>query len=134
MSMTETNRPQKAVHWAIPATALVFAVVYLVAGLVSGNTGFAVFGFGVMVVTGAGFIVAARWSETAAGLRDSSDERINQIDREASLVASMVVLLAVLAMFVVEIAQRKDGLPYSLLGAVGGVAYLIALVVLRFRR
>jgi hypothetical protein len=134
MSMTETNRPKRAVRWAIPATALVFAVVYLVAGLVSGNTGFAVFGFAVMVVAGAGFVVASRWSETAAGLRDRRDERINQIDRDASMISGMVVLPAVLAMFVVEIAQGKDGLPYSLLGALGGVSYLVALVVLRFRR
>jgi hypothetical protein len=35
---------------------------------------------------------------------------------------------------VVEIAQGKDGSPYSQLGAVGGVTYLAALVWLRFRR
>jgi len=34
----------------------------------------------------------------------------------------------------VEIAQGKDGSPYSQLGAVGGVSYLVALVWLRFRR
>ncbi len=44
------------------------------------------------------------------------------------------MLLAVLAMFVVEIAQGKDGSPYYQLGAVGAVTYLVALVWLRFRR
>jgi hypothetical protein len=130
MSMTEANRPKRAVRWAIPVTAL----VYLVAGLVSGNTFFAVFGCAVMVVTGVVFVALGRFSETAAGLRDRRDERINQIDRDASLLSGLAVLLAVIVMFVVEIAQGKDGMPYSLLGALGGVTYLIALVVLRFRR
>jgi hypothetical protein len=46
----------------------------------------------------------------------------------------MAVLLAVLLMFVVELAQGRDGLPYAALGAIGGVAYVAALVVLRMRR
>jgi len=58
----------------------------------------------------------------------------NQIDKSASMVAGMTVLLAVLAMFVVEIAQGKDGAPFSQLGALSGVTYLVALVWLRFRR
>ncbi len=86
-----------------------------------------------MVCVGVVFVVASRWSETAAGLRDRADERINEIDRSASLAAGMTVLVAVLVMFVVEVAQGKDGSPYDLLGAVGGVTYLVALVWLRFR-
>jgi hypothetical protein len=87
-----------------------------------------------MLGVGVVFVVASRWSETAAGLRERTDERINQIDRSASLVAGMTVLLIVLVMFVVEIAQGKDGSPYSQLGAVGGVTYLVALIWFRFRR
>jgi hypothetical protein len=37
-------------------------------------------------------------------------------------------------MFVVEIAQGNNGSPYSQLGAVGGVTYLVALIWFRFRR
>jgi hypothetical protein len=37
-------------------------------------------------------------------------------------------------MFVVEIARGHSGMPYAALGAVGGVAYLAALVWLRLRR
>ena len=59
---------------------------------------------------------------------------MNEIDRSASLAAGMAVLFAVLAMFVVEIAQGKDGSPYYQLGALGGATYLVALVWLRFRR
>jgi hypothetical protein len=46
----------------------------------------------------------------------------------------MTVLVAVIVMFVVEVAQGQDGSPYYQLGALGGVAYVAALVYLRFRR
>jgi hypothetical protein len=109
-------------------------LAYLVAGVMGDDLSFGVVGLAVMLGVGVLFVVASRWSETAAGLRDRTDERINEIDRSASLAAGMTVLLAVLAMFVVEVAQGKDGSPYSQLCAVGGVTYLTALVWLRFRR
>jgi hypothetical protein len=49
-------------------------------------------------------------------------------------VAGTSVLAAALAMFVVEIARGQDGSPYYQLAAIGGVTYVIALVVFRFRR
>jgi hypothetical protein len=121
-------------RWAVPGVALLAGLSYLVAGVMGDDLGFGIVGLALMLGVGVVFVVASRWSETAAGLRDRKDERINQIDRSASLVAGMTVLLAVLAMFVVEIARGKDGSPYYQLGAVGGTTYLIALVWLRFRR
>jgi hypothetical protein len=38
-----------------------------------------------------------------------------------------------LVAFVVEIARGHSGWPYSMIGAVGGVAYLAAVIVLRIR-
>lgn len=121
-------------RWAVPGVAVLIGLAYLVAGVVGDDLGFGVFGLLLMLGVGLAFVIASRWSETAAGLRDRSDERINQIDRSASLVAGMTVLLAVLVMFVVEIARGDDGSPYYLLGALGGAAYVVALVWLRFRR
>ena len=132
--MTETRQVPRRTRWAIPVTAVVFGVAYLVAGIAGGDPAFGVFGLLVMLAVAGAFVVAARRSETVAGLIDRRDERINSIDRDASLVAGMAVLLAVLVMFVVELAQGRDGLPYAALGAVGGVAYVAALVVLRMRR
>jgi nitrate reductase gamma subunit len=40
----------------------------------------------------------------------------------------------VLIGFVVEIARGQDGQPYAALGAIAGIAYVIALIVLRIRR
>jgi uncharacterized membrane protein len=87
-----------------------------------------------MVAVGVGFVLLARRSEIVAGLRDRRDERINSIDRSATLFAGLVLICSVLVMFVVEVARGQDGSPYAALGAIAGVAYLAALVFLRFRR
>jgi hypothetical protein len=87
-----------------------------------------------MTATGAALLVLSRFSETVAGLLDRRDERINRIDTDATTFAGLAVIVAVIVGFVVEIAQGKDGSPYSMLGAIGGVAYLAALVFFRPRR
>lgn len=121
-------------RWVVPGVAVLAGLAYLVAGLVGDDLRFGVVGLAMMLGVGAVFLMASRWSETVAGLRDRTDERINHLDRSASLTAGMTVLMVVLVMFVMEIAQGKDGSPYSQLGALGGVTYLVALAWLRFRR
>ena len=120
--------------WSVPGVAVLAGLAYLAAGLLGDDTGFGIKGLALMLGVAVVFVVASTRSETVAGLRNRTDERINQIDQSASLVAGMTVLLAVLAMFVVEIAQGKDGSPYSQLGALGGVTYVVALVWFRYRR
>lgn len=135
MSTHDTSgRLSRRTRWVVPGTALVIGLGYLAAGLAGGDPGFGVLGLGLMVVVGAAFVLAGRRSETVAGLLDRSDERINKLDASASLFAGMCVLAAVLVMFMVEIAQGRDGSPYYQLGALGGVAYVLSLVYLRFRR
>ena len=132
--MSTTDKVSPATRWVVPGVAALAGVAYLVAGLAGDDASFGVLGLVLMLAAGAVFVLAARWSETVAGLRDRTDERINDIDRSASLTAGMVVLLTVLVLFVVEIAQGKDGAPYSALGALGGVSYVASLVWLRYRR
>lgn len=121
-------------RWLIPAAAAVIGVGYLVAGIVGDNLGFGLFGLGLMVAVGLAFLALGRHSETVGGLLDRRDERINSIDRDATLFAGAFTLLVVIVMFMVEIARGQDGAPYYQLGAVGGAAYVAALIFLRFRR
>jgi hypothetical protein len=131
---THSKTTTVTTRWAVPGAAVIGGFAYLVAGVLGDDLRFGIVGLAVMLGVAIVFVAASRWSETAAGLRDRTDERINEIDRSASLVAGMTVLLVVLMMFVVEIAQGKDGSPYSQLAAVAGVTYTVALVWLRFRR
>ena len=47
--------------------------------------------------------------------------------------AGIVVLTAIIVAFIVEVTRGQDGTPYSLLGAIGGLSYLLAVVGLRLR-
>ena len=132
--MSTTDKVSPATRWAVPGVAALAGGAYLVAGLLGDDVSFGVFGLVLMLGAAGVFVLTARWSETVAGLRDRTDERINELDRSASLTAGMVVLCAVLVMFVVEVAQGQDGSPYSALGALGGLSYVASLTWLRYRR
>ncbi len=55
------------------------------------------------------------------------------MDVTATAFAGSVVILAIIVAFVVEVAQGNNGSPYTWLGAVAGLAYIAAIVVLRLR-
>jgi hypothetical protein len=133
MSAPETAGRHRLTRWAVPATALVIGVGYLVSGVAGGRPGFGVFGLALMLVVALGFVLSARWSETVEGLVSRRDERINSLDQRASLFAGLVLIVAVIGMFMVQIARGESGSPYYQLGALAGVAYVGALVFLRFR-
>ncbi len=132
-SRTRQPRTPATTTWAVPAVAVVIGTAYLVGGLIGDNTTLAIAGPLLMLFVALGFVVLARRSETVAGLQNRRDERINALDTMATTFAGGVVILAVISMFIVEIARGNSGAPYSALGALGGVSYLGALVWLRFR-
>lgn len=55
------------------------------------------------------------------------------LDTDATAVTALAMIAVVLVAFVVEIARGHSGWPYSMIGAVGGVAYLAAVIILRIR-
>ncbi|HEY2956779.1 MAG TPA: hypothetical protein VGM21_01010, partial [Actinomycetota bacterium] len=67
----------------------------------------------------------------AAGRR--ADERWRSIDLRATAVSGLAVITVVIVAFLWEIAHGRSGQPYALLGAIAGLAYLAALVWLRWR-
>jgi hypothetical protein len=86
---------------------------------------------GVMVVFSVVVLLLAKSSETVAGLLDRRDERISTIDLRATALTGLVLILGVLGGFAWEIAHGRSGSPYLGLGALAGVTYLGAVVVLR---
>ena len=55
------------------------------------------------------------------------------IDLRATALAGFVLITVVIGAWLYEIASGDDGEPYAQLGAVAGVAYVIALLVGRLR-
>jgi len=119
--------------WFQPALAVALGVVFFAALWIGGDPRNGAYSLLIMVGLAAVILFGGR-SETIRGLRgDGKDERFRQIDLAATAIAGIVVITAILGAFVVEVARGEDGSPYAQLGAIAGVAYLVAVVVLRLR-
>jgi hypothetical protein len=108
----------------------------LVAGAlaIGGDTTGALISLGLFVGIAALFFFGRR-SETLQGLGGPGrDERWALIDLTATALAGTVLILVVIGCFLYEVANGRDGSPYAQLGAVAGVAYILAVAVLRTRR
>jgi hypothetical protein len=138
MSMTKPTpaaRPSRSrSFWAVPVVSVALGIAMGAGAWSGGQHGFAVFAFALMLVLAVGLVVAARHSETVNGLLDRPDERVSGIDRDATVVAGVAVIWAVIGGFVFELATGGDTLPYVWVATVAGVAYLASLIVLHLRR
>ncbi len=86
----------------------------------------------------AGFAaITYRWSggggDVAALLRSSGDERQRMIDMRSTAFAGVATILFCLGGGVVDLARGGTGNPWTLICAVSGVAYALALGILRRR-
>ena len=119
--------------WFLPLFAVGLGLVMLVAQWIGGNPLAGLGSLGIMSAFAAVVLFGGR-SETIRGLRgDGRDERFRAIDMQATAIAGLAVITAIIVAFVVEIARGQSGHPYDWLGAVAGLAYLAAIVVFRVR-
>ena len=120
-------------RWWMPAFSVALGVAILVAAWAGGDTGFGVFGLGLMTALGAVFLLGGR-SETLSGLGGPGrDERWAAIDLRATAGAGLVLIRVVIGAWLWEIGHGRDGSPYSQLGAIAGITYLLAVAILRWR-
>ncbi len=120
-------------RFTIPVLSLAFGVALLA---IQAHVGDWRGGLGSLAIMGgfAALVLFGGRSETIRGLRgDGRDERIAMIDLRATAFAGVVMIIAVIAGFMVELARGHDGSPYMWLGAVGGLAYLAAIILQRVR-
>ena len=119
--------------WFLPLFAVVLGIVLFVAQWIGGDPASGLVSFAILAGFGALVLLGGR-SETVRGLRgDGRDERFRQIDLVATAIDGLVVISAIIVAFVVEVARGHSGSPYSWLGAIAGLAYLLAVIVLRLR-
>jgi hypothetical protein len=118
----------------MPAVCLALGLAFLVAGLLGGDAASGAGGFVVMSVVGVAFLVLTPHSDTIAGLAGPGrDERWTAIDVRATAFSGLVLIAVILGAFFYELATGRDGEPWSQLGAIGGVAYVVSVAVLRRR-
>jgi len=119
--------------WFLPLFAVSLGVVIFAAQWIGGDPVGGLVSFAILAGFGALVLVGGR-SETVRGLRgDGRDERFRQIDLAATAIAGLVVIGVIIVAFVVEVARGHSGSPYTWLGAIAGLAYLAAVIVLRLR-
>ena len=119
--------------WFLPGFTVAMGAVILVAEWIGGDPVGGVIALAVAAGFAALVLLGGR-SETIRGLRgDGRDERFRQIDIHATAISGVAVISAIIIGFIVEVARGHDGSPYTGLGAVAGVAYLVAVAVLRTR-
>jgi hypothetical protein len=120
-------------YWATPILSVLIGIVYLIGFSIGGKPGEGLFGLALMVALGVALALLGRRSETVRGLLDHRDERIAGIDLRATAVTASAMIATVLVGFVAEIARGGSGWPYDMIGAVGGLTYVLAVGYLRLR-
>jgi hypothetical protein len=125
-----------AVHktkWFLPLFSVGLGLVFLAALWAGGDRrgGFEA----LAVMAGLGLLVLAGGrSELIRGLRgDGRDEYWQRLDIHATVLAGNVAIGLIIGMCVWEWAHGRDGTPYAQLGAITGIAYVIAIGALRWR-
>jgi len=119
--------------WFVPLMSVALGLVVFAAQLIGGSPGSGLISLVILAGFGALILLGGR-SETIRGLRgDGRDERFRMIDIHATALAGLAVILAIIVAFIVELAKGRSGNPYGWLGAIGGVTYLVAIVVFRIR-
>jgi hypothetical protein len=125
-----------AVHrtkWFLPLFSLATGLAMLAALSLGGRQGDGLFALGLMTAIGLVALLGGR-SDLIRGLRgDGKDEYWERLDLRATALAGGVVIAAVCALCLWEWAHGRDGSPYAAIGALGGVSYVLALGVLRWR-
>jgi hypothetical protein len=130
---TNSRRPWWRSRWWMPLFSLLLGALILAAMAIGGNTAGGLQGFGVMAAVAALFWFGGR-SDTLRGLGGPGrDERWSMIDLRASAFAGLVIISVLIGAWLWELANGREGSPYAQLGAVAGVAYILAVAVLRRR-
>jgi len=119
--------------WFLPCFSVLLGIVIFAAQWIGGDPGSGLESLGIMAVFGAVVLFGGR-SETIRGLRgDGRDERFREIDIHATAIAGVAVITAIIVAVLVELARGHNGSPYAWLGAIGGLAYLVAIIIFRLR-
>jgi hypothetical protein len=120
-------------RWFMPLFSLSLGALMAGALALGGDAAGALISLGVFAAVAALFYFGRR-SETLQGLGGPGrDERWALIDLTATALAGLVLILVVIGAFLYEVANGRDGSPYAQLGAVAGLAYIVAVAVLRAR-
>jgi hypothetical protein len=128
--------PSRAIcrsKWFTPLICLGLGIVVFAVSALGGQLGGGLISLAVLAGFGLIMLLLTSRSETIRGLTVTRDERFAQLDLRATALSGLVMLLAALVGWLVEVARGHNGHPYDWLLATGGLAYLVSFVFFRWR-
>ena len=120
-------------RWFTPLICLGLGVVVFAVSALGGQLGGGLISLAVLAGFGLIMPLLGSRSETIRGLTVARDERFAQLDLRATALSGLVMLLAALVGWLVEVAHGHNGHPFDWLLATGGLAYLVSFVFFRWR-
>ena len=120
-------------RWWLPTLCLGAGILILAVSWLGGQLGVGLISLAVMAGFGLLLLLVTGRSETVRGLTVGRDERFAQIDLRATAVTGWVLIVTLIVTWLVQIARGHSGQPYDWLGAIGGLAYLLAVAFFRWR-
>jgi len=120
-------------RWFTPLICLGLGVVVFAVSALGGQLGGGLISLAVLAGFGLIMLLLGSRSETIRGLTVARDERFAQLDLRATALSGLVMLLAALVGWLVEVAHGHNGHPYDWLLATSGLAYLVSFVFFRWR-
>jgi hypothetical protein len=119
--------------WGMPALGLLLGVLLFAASAIGGQPVVGIGMFAVMAIYSLVLVAFGGRSEMVGVLRGQPvDERLAGFNVAATAVAGLAAILVALGGFVWQIAHGHSGTDFAMVAAVAGIAYLVALVWLRW--
>jgi hypothetical protein len=130
MHLAASSRRLCATRWFLPVFAVVLGLALGGAQWKGGDRQTGLTSMAFFAVIAAVFAFGGR-SETIRAIRgDGRDERWARIDLSATALAGFSVIVSVVVAGAWEWAHGRDGSPFVQLGAIAGVTYVVALIVI----
>ena len=135
MTPTDSIQPWYRSRVFLPATAIGAGILFGLVQARGGDPTGGAISFAILFAWGAVLFAFSNRSEVIAVLAGRPrDERYAGFDLQATAFTGVVLVLCTLGGFLWEVGQGRSGNPYMWLAAVGGLAYLGAILFQRFRR
>ena len=120
--------------WLVPGFSVGMGLVFLAVQWSNDDPGGGLVSLAIMVAFALALIAFSGRSSVVEVMRNPrADERSAMLDLRATAFAGLVLILVVIGAVFYELARGHDPSPYSQLGAIAGVAYLVALIALQRR-
>jgi hypothetical protein len=120
--------------WLVPGLSVAMGMLFLGVQWASGDLGGGLVSLAIMVGLAALLVAFSGRSALVEVMRNpQADERSAMLDLRATAFSGLVLILVVIGAVIYELARGQNPSPYGQLGAIAGVAYLVALVGLQRR-